>query len=55
MLGAVWVLRNCGGETILHSRRAFGNVGSFLDAKFYALMWVIESMRSHHVEKLYLK
>ncbi|CAN7077657.1 unnamed protein product [Brassica oleracea var. botrytis] len=55
MLGAAWVLRNCGGETILHSRRAFGNVGSFLDAKFYALMWVIESMRSHHVEKLYLK
>ena len=52
MLGAAWVLRNSRGETVLHSRRAFGNVGAFLDAKFYSLMWATESMRSHHVEKV---
>ncbi|KAG2311336.1 hypothetical protein Bca52824_022893 [Brassica carinata] len=52
ILGASWVLRNCDGEAILHSRRAFGNVGSYLDAKFLSLMWATESMRSHHVEKV---
>ncbi|CAN7120025.1 unnamed protein product [Brassica rapa subsp. narinosa] len=44
MTGAAWILRDSGGGTVLHSRRAFGNVGSFLDAKFYSLMWATESM-----------
>ncbi|CAN6990201.1 unnamed protein product, partial [Brassica rapa subsp. trilocularis] len=52
MTGAAWVLRDSGGGTVLHSRRAFENVGSFLDAKFYSLMWATESMRSHHVKKV---
>ncbi|CAN6825537.1 unnamed protein product [Brassica oleracea] len=51
-LGAAWVLRNCGGETLLHSRRAFANVESFVDEKFLALLWAIESMQSHHVTKV---
>lgn len=50
-LGASWVLRNYRGESLLHSRRAFGNIGSFLDAKITAI-WAIESMRSHHVERV---
>jgi len=52
MLGESSVLRNCTGETLLHRRRAFGNIGSFLDGKFISMMWAIEAMRSHHVDKV---
>ena len=52
LLGASWVLRNCRGETLLHSRRAFVKVDSYLDAKFLSLMWAIESMWSRHVERV---
>lgn len=46
------LLRNCRGEVLIHSRRAFGNIVSSLDANFVALMWAVESMRSHHVDKV---
>ncbi|CAN6826845.1 unnamed protein product, partial [Brassica oleracea var. botrytis] len=51
-LGAAWVLKNCGGEILLHSRRVFANVEFFVDAKFLALLWATESMQSHHVTKV---
>ncbi|KAL0705935.1 hypothetical protein Bca4012_072360 [Brassica carinata] len=51
-LGAAWVLRNNMGESLLHSRRAFGNIGSFVEAKFTTWMWAIESVRTHHVDKV---
>lgn len=44
MTGVVWVLRDSGGGIVLYSRRVFENVGFFLDAKFYFLMWAIEFM-----------
>lgn len=49
------MLQNDKGESLLHSRRAFGKIGYFLDAKFTALMWAVESMRSHHVERVIFK
>lgn len=42
VIRATWVLRNDKGEVLLHSRRTFSKIKSFLDAKFIALMWAVE-------------
>lgn len=49
ILGSAWIVRNHRGDTLIHSRRAFANIGSFVEAKFYAWLWAIESMHSHHI------
>ncbi|KAF8089253.1 hypothetical protein N665_0512s0019 [Sinapis alba] len=55
LLRASWILKNVRGEIHLHSRRPFGNIKSFLDAKFMSLIWVFESMISHHVDNIVFK
>lgn len=37
---------------ILHSRRAFGGMCSMIEAKHFGLLWAMESMCSHKVQKI---
>lgn len=52
LAGGAWILRDQKGKTILHSRRAFGLVQDKSEAQFTCLMWAIESMKSHKIEKV---
>ncbi|KAF3536427.1 hypothetical protein F2Q69_00020995 [Brassica cretica] len=50
--GGAWVLRDEKGKVILHGRRAFSEIGSFHDAKLQVLVWLVESIISHHQNKV---
>ncbi|KAG7583244.1 Endonuclease/exonuclease/phosphatase superfamily [Arabidopsis suecica] len=52
LAGCAWVLRDHLGVVLLHSRRAFAMVSDKQEAHFKGLLWAIESMRSHRVEKV---
>lgn len=52
--GGAWVIRDYRGKVILHSRRAFSNVRSLLDAKFEALLWAVDSIRDHRLNHVIL-
>ncbi|XP_023633451.1 uncharacterized protein LOC111829047 [Capsella rubella] len=52
LAGASWVLRDYEGNVVLHSRCALVSVMDKKDAQFKALIWAIESMKSHRVEKV---
>ncbi|WZZ86799.1 hypothetical protein YC2023_115378 [Brassica napus] len=47
-----WVLRNEKGKVFLHGRRAFSEIGSLHDAKLQVLVWSVESIISHHQNKV---
>ena len=53
LAGAAWVLRDSNGVVCLHSRRAFGSVGSKDEAFFLAFLWSLESMISHRIFKVH--
>lgn len=50
--GGAWVLRDDGGRVLLHSRRAFASISSKEDALLRCLLWAMESMASHKVDKV---
>jgi len=52
LAGVAWVLRNDRGNVLMHSRRAFSNISSFLEAQFLSIVWAVESMVSHHVNRV---
>ena len=47
------MLRDSNGVVCLHSRRAFGSVGSKDEAFFLAFLWSLESMISYRIFKVY--
>ena len=47
------MLRDSNGLVCLHSRHAFGSVGSKYQAYFLSLVWSIESMVSHKVSRVH--
>lgn len=50
--GAAWMVRDENGRAILHSRRAFSCLTSALDAELHPLLWSMESLASHHMDKV---
>lgn len=50
--GAAWTLSNADGEVLLHSRRAFSNIDSDLDANLEGWLWATESMVSLRYNKI---
>lgn len=52
LAGVAWIVRNSGGETLLHSRRGFNGVTSLMEAKRLGLTWAAESMTSHRLQSV---
>ncbi|KAG2299870.1 hypothetical protein Bca52824_036342 [Brassica carinata] len=52
-VGAVWVLSDPGGTTLLHSRRFFTGVWSKEEAYFLSLVWAVESLIFHKCQRVY--
>lgn len=50
--GGSWVLRNDIGKVIMHSRRAFSNVQSLDEAKYQSLLWTLECLSFHHLNRV---
>ncbi|KAG2242758.1 hypothetical protein Bca52824_095400 [Brassica carinata] len=50
--GGSWVLRDERGTVVLHSRRAFSNILSLDEAKLQALIWTVESLSFHRVNRV---
>ncbi|KAG7547775.1 Ribonuclease H domain [Arabidopsis suecica] len=50
--GGAWVLRDSNGVVLLHSRKAFANIGDKLEAQLMVLFWAIESMKSHKIDNV---
>ncbi|KAG7588150.1 Reverse transcriptase zinc-binding domain [Arabidopsis suecica] len=50
--GSAWVLRDHVGKVLLHSRCALPGVLVKQEAQFKGLLWALESMRFHKVEKV---
>ncbi|KAH0896348.1 hypothetical protein HID58_045916 [Brassica napus] len=48
LCGASWIIRNHDCKALLHSRRAFKNVRSKLEAELKSFCWVVESLASLH-------
>lgn len=47
-----WVLRDCRDEMTLYSRRCFSSINSLDEVKITIMLWAIESMSSHHIDKV---
>lgn len=52
LIGGVWMLRNEKGMVLCHNRRTFSGINIWEDAKFVAMMWALESMRSQRQSKI---
>lgn len=52
LAGTSWIVRDCRGVVKLHSRRAFRGVNSLLEAKHLGVVWTVESMVSHKINKV---
>lgn len=50
--GGAWVLRNEKGKVVLHGRRAFSEITSLHDVKLEVLVWSVESIVSHHYDRV---
>lgn len=50
--GASWVIRDCCGKVLLHSRMSFSNVFSKCEAEIQNWSWAIESMKSLRYTKV---
>ena len=50
--GGAWVVRNEMGKILIHSRRVFINVRSLDEAKYKALLWSLESLCFHHLNRI---
>lgn len=52
MAGSGWIVRDDKGEVVLHSRRAFSGIDSLIEAKHTGLLWALESLGSHRIERV---
>ncbi|KAG7589319.1 Reverse transcriptase domain [Arabidopsis suecica] len=52
LAGGAWVVRDVTGEVLLHSRRAFSNIPTAQETSLISLVWAVESMRSHKLNKV---
>ena len=52
LAGTSWIVRDSRGVVELHSRRAFCGIDSLLEAKHLGLVWAIESIASHKINKV---
>ena len=50
--GAVWVLRDSEGKLLMHSRRACTGLNNLKELKMHVLLWAIDSMVSHKLNKV---
>ncbi|KAL9279821.1 putative ribonuclease H domain, reverse transcriptase zinc-binding domain-containing protein [Arabidopsis thaliana] len=50
--GGAWVLRDDDGKILLHSRRSFPCILNKPDAMLRCILWAMESMASHNVDKV---
>ncbi|KAG2282150.1 hypothetical protein Bca52824_053370 [Brassica carinata] len=50
--GIAWVLRNDKGKVLLHRRRAFSNIASTEQANLCGILWAVESMLDHHLDRV---
>ncbi|KAG7590171.1 hypothetical protein ISN44_As07g023610 [Arabidopsis suecica] len=50
--GGAWVLRDERGKVLFHSRRSFANILCKSDAVLRCVLWAMESMKSHRVDKI---
>lgn len=50
--GGAWVLRNEKGKILIHSRRVFYGVCSRDEANLQGLLWALESLRDHHINRV---
>jgi len=55
LAGAAWFVRDSRGEVQLHSRRAFSGIDSLVEAKHLSLVWAIESMAFHKINKVFFE
>ena len=46
------MVRNERGKILMHSRRVFINVKSLEEAKYKALLWSLESLSLHHLNRV---
>ncbi|KAL0727986.1 hypothetical protein Bca4012_024079 [Brassica carinata] len=51
-MGASWIVKDDRGKVLLHSRRAFVEVGSLREAQLILWLWVLESMQSLRKKKV---
>lgn len=52
LAGGAWVLRNELGVVVLHSRRSFSGINSKEDAMLRCVLWAMESMASHKINRV---
>lgn len=50
--GCSWVVRDNNGLVIIHSRRSFANLQSRHEAFLHCLLWGINSMISHRLDRI---
>ena len=50
--GGAWVVRNEMGKVLLHSRQVFCNIDSLDEAKFQGLLWTLDSLCSHRLNRV---
>ena len=55
LAGAAWFARDSRGVVQLQSRRAFSGIDSLVEAKHLALVWAIESMAFHKINKVFFE
>ncbi|CAN6803503.1 unnamed protein product [Brassica oleracea] len=55
LAGAAWFVRDSREVVQLHSRRAFSGIDSLVEAKHLALVWAIESMAFHKINKVFFE
>ncbi|KAH0929023.1 hypothetical protein HID58_014750 [Brassica napus] len=53
--GAAWILRDSGGEAVLHSRRSFVGVRSQLEADMIAHVWTSEALSDLKLNRVILE
>ncbi|KAF8102782.1 hypothetical protein N665_0195s0019 [Sinapis alba] len=49
--GGAWVINEL-GKVIMHSRRAFSNIHSLDEAKFQGLLWALDCLSFHHLNRV---
>ncbi|KAF8077161.1 hypothetical protein N665_1059s0009 [Sinapis alba] len=50
--GCSWVVRDARGDVLMHSRKAFFNLSHINEARMRSLIWSIEIMKCHRLNKV---
>lgn len=49
MCGGAWIIRNCAGDTLFHSRDAFTPVTNRMAAELRCFVWLLRCFRDLHI------